>query len=196
MQEGVVHIFTPNDAKYPQGVYASAIKNTELLRKLGKATPEDPDSFETYFRLLYEVTVPDKGCCAIQSEREKLHFKEVDELFNFIDADTVPLVIDIETAKMEDGTPVGDWVKTAKKKGFFMADEWRMIQSYIVNLAWPTSEKTRAFFAKTNSELIFKGDDPIRGLRRMHVANYKDGPNDFGLDVTCELLSDISNYNL
>ncbi|MDR1498637.1 MAG: CRISPR-associated helicase Cas3' [Puniceicoccales bacterium] len=190
LKEGTVHIFAPNDVKNPQGFYESAIKNTELLRRLGKAEPEKPESFETYFRLLYEVTVPDKGCCAIQSEREKLHFEEVSKRFNFIEADTVPLLV--EHAKMPDGKTVGQWRKEEKRGIFFTADDWREIQPYIINLSFPASKKTRKFFNKTNSELVFKDDDPIRGLRRLHITNiYADGVNGAGLDLECAALNEI-----
>ena len=190
---GQVHVFTPTDAAAPQGTYGSAMQNADLLRKMGKALPDDPASFELYFRLLYQATVPDLGSCAVQSAREKLHFKEVSELFNFIDADSVPLLI--ESARMEDGRTVEDWRKKAAAKGFFTPDEWRAIQPFIVSLAYPTSEKTRTFLSKTDSELVFKDDDELRGLRRMKLSNlYNDGPNGCGLDVEAEALRNLSNY--
>jgi hypothetical protein len=160
---------------------------------MGKALPDDPTSFEIYFRLFYQANVPDVGGCAVQSAREKLHFKEVSELFNFIDADSVPLLI--ESAVMEDGRTVEEWRKQAAAKGFFTPDEWRAIQPFIVNLAYPTSEKTRTFLNKTDSELVFKDDDETRGLRRMKLKNlYDDGPNGCGLDVEAEAFRDLSNY--
>ena len=190
---GQVHVFTPTDAAAPQSTYGSAMQNTDLLRKMGKALPDDPTSFEIYFRLFYQANVPDVGGCAVQSAREKLHFKEVSELFNFIDADSVPLLI--ESAVMEDGRTVEEWRKQAAAKGFFTPDEWRAIQPFIVNLAYPTSEKTRTFLNKTDSELVFKDDDETRGLRRMKLKNlYDDGPNGCGLDVEAEAFRDLSNY--
>jgi CRISPR-associated endonuclease/helicase Cas3 len=190
---GQVHVFTPTDAAAPQGTYGSAMQNADLLRRMGKAVPDDPASFELYFRLLYQATVPDPGGCAVQSAREKLHFKEVSELFNFIDADSVPLLI--ESAHMEDGRTVEDWRMKAAAKGFFSPDEWRAIQPFIVSLAYPTSEKTRTFLNKTDSELVFKDDDELRGLRRMKIPDlYSDGPNGCGLDVKAEALRNLSNY--
>jgi CRISPR-associated endonuclease/helicase Cas3 len=190
---GQVHVFTPADAAAPQGTYGSAMQNADLLRRMGKASPDDPASFETYFRLFYQANVPDLGGCAVQSAREKLHFKEVSELFNFIDADSVPLLI--ELARMEDGRTVEDWRKKAAAKGFFTPDEWRAIQPFIVSLAYPMSEKTRTFLNKTDSELVFKDDDELRGLRRMKLPNlYNDGLNGCGLDVEAEALRNLSNY--
>jgi CRISPR-associated endonuclease/helicase Cas3 len=189
--KGSVIVFSPEDAIHPQGVYASAIENTTLLRKMGKAIPENPETFETYFDLLYQVTVPDVGACEIQLEREKLHFKAVDELFNFIDSDTVPLVI--ETATMEDGRTVGEWLKEAKAKKYLTAEEWRTIQPFIVNLSFPSSTKTKTFLNKTNSELVFKDDDPVRGLRRMKInILYSDGVNGSGLDVNADAFDNLN----
>ena len=189
---GQVHVFTPSDPAKPGGVYESAMQTATLLCKMDKADPHDPGSFERYFRLFYQSTVPDPGGCAVQSAREKLHFKEVSEMFSLIDADSVPLLI--ESARMHDGT-VGEWRKEAAAKGFFTPDEWRAIQPFIVSLAYPTSEKTRAFLNKTDSELVFRGDDEARGLRRMKLPDlYKDGPNGCGLDVECAALHSLGNY--
>ena len=190
---GQVRIFTPAEDTKPGGVYESAIQTAQLLRKMDRAKPDDPTSFETYFRLLYQTTVPDVGGCAIQSAREKLHFKEVSELFNFIDADTVPLLI--ESARMDDGRTVEDWRKHAAAKQYFTPDEWRAIQRFVVSLTYPGSEKTRTFLNRTNSQLVFKDDDPLRGLRRMTVTGlYCDGPNGCGLDVECEAFRDVGYY--
>ena len=171
------------------------MQNAELLRKMGKADPHDPTSFDTYFRLLYQTTVPDPGGCAIQSAREQLHFEAVSDLFSFIDADTVPLLI--EEAIMPHGQNVGAWRQEVARKGFFTPDEWRQIQPYIVGLAFPNTAKTRTFLDRTNSDLVFPNDDPARGLRRAKVTGiYLDGLNGAGLDLTCAALNDVQNYNL
>lgn len=103
---GQVQVFLPADAAAPKGIYASAMQTADLLRKMGKAKPDVPASFETYFRLLYQATVPDLGGCAVQSAREKLHFEEVSKMFNLIDADSVPLLI-----------PNDGWAKMAAPEG-------------------------------------------------------------------------------
>lgn len=190
---GQVTVFEPADSSAPQGTYGSAMQNAELLRKMGKALPDEPTSFVTYFKLLYQTTVPDPGGCAVQSAREKLHFKEVSEMFNYIDADAVPLLI--ESARMDDGRTVEEWHKKAAAKGFFTPDEWRAIQPFIVSLAYPASEKTRTFLSKSASVLVFKDDDELRGLRRMNIPIlYSHGPNGCGLDIAAQALSELSNY--
>lgn len=195
-EDSPVTIFTPADDRgSPGGIYASALQNAELLRRMGKAAPHDPSSFDTYFRLLYQTSVPDPGGCAIQSAREQLHFASVSDLFNFIDADSVPLLI--ESATMPDGKSVHDWVHETKPKGFFTPNEWRAIQPFILSLSHPDSKKVREFLTKTASELVFKDDDRDRGLRRVHATDiYLDGLNGPGLDLTCAAFGDLNNYNL
>jgi CRISPR-associated endonuclease/helicase Cas3 len=211
---GQVHIFTPAEDTKPGGVYESAIQNAQLLRRMDRAKPDDPTTFETYFRLLYQTTVPDLGGCAIQSAREKLHFKEVNELFNFIDADTVPLLIENDAwAKLpapEGAQPGGtllQWlqkdhrsrpVKTAKgdtyPANFLTPDEWRLIQPYIVNLGFPVSDRTREFL-RNNACLVFKNDDPMRGLHRLTASSlYSDGLHGAGIDVAAKSLVNLDSY--
>lgn len=44
-EEAIVRIFNPGDGSPPKGLYRTAISQTELLRKMGLASPENPDSF-------------------------------------------------------------------------------------------------------------------------------------------------------
>ena len=200
---GQVHVFTPADAAAPQGTYGSAMQNADLLRKMGKALPDDPTSFETYFRLLYQTSVPDAGGCAVQSAREKLHFKEVSEMFNYIDSDSVPLLIesvrlpgpDTDSATtFNDGTSIRALREAAKYNGHFTRDEWRQIQPFVVNLNYPTSRKVKDFLEKSDSETVFPGDDPERGLRFLKCgALYQDGFQGAGLNLSQEALQSLGN---
>lgn len=141
---GQVHVFTPADAAAPQGVYASAMQTASLLCRMGKAEPDKPDSFELYFKLLYQATVPDPGGCAVQSAREKLYFEEVSKLFNFPDANTAPLVVG--EAMIEPDQTAESFVKTAKHKGYLTPDEWRKLQPFIVSLNYPSGKKGSELF--------------------------------------------------
>ena len=199
---GQVHVFTPTDAAAPQGTYGSAMQNADLLRRMGKAEPDDPASFETYFRLFYQTTVPDPGGCAVQSAREKLHFEEVSNLFNFIEADAVPLLIEskretgAETDSemlLADGSTVRSLRESARHKGYFTPDEWRALQPFIVNLSFPMGKETRAFLHSSDSELVFKDDDEVRGLRFLkNGVLYSDGHHGAGIDVSAESLSKLA----
>jgi CRISPR-associated endonuclease/helicase Cas3 len=196
-------VFTPADAAAPQGTYGSAMQTTDLLRRMDKADPKEPGSFETYFRLFYQATVPDPGGCAVQSAREKLHFKETSDLFRFIDADTVPLLIENDTwAKLQapEGSDAGktflDWLQNPRRfrlvknpegetfrANFLTPDEWRLLQPYIVNLGFPASDKTREFL-RAYACLVFKDDDATRGLHRLTARDfYADGPHGAGINV-------------
>ena len=123
-------------------------------------------------------------------------------MFNFIDADTLPLLIESRRlagvdsdsdVKMADGsTSVKAFRQEAARKVFFTPDEWRAIQPFIVNVSFPMSDKTRAFLRASDSQLVFKDDDPVRGLRILkNGILYSDGPNGAGLDVTTESLANL-----
>jgi len=199
LETGHVHVFTPEDGAHPKGTYGSAMDTTLLLNRLGLAAPDNPASFEMYFRLLYQVTTPDLGGCAIQCEREQLHFEKVSDAFSFIDADNVPLLIETkrdsgslhdQDLMLTDGAALREWRAKATAKGFFTPDEWRTIQPYVVALSFPSSVKTKTFLSLSTSPLVFSDDDPVRGLRRSIIGHlYDDGPNGAGLDTTAEGLS-------
>jgi CRISPR-associated endonuclease/helicase Cas3 len=140
-EDAIVHIFHPKDSKPPKGLYSTAIAQTELLRRMGLAVPENPDSFTDYFRLLYQLSVPDE--CGIQRARSRLHFKEVDEMFEFIEQNSISVLIRNQY--------IGDdFIKTlggecyeeaqnrqtgkGKNSGYFTREDWRKIQPNIINL--------------------------------------------------------------
>jgi CRISPR-associated endonuclease/helicase Cas3 len=196
---GQVQVFTPSDPAKPGGIYESAMQTSTLLCRMDKADPHDPDSFKRYFQLFYQTTVPDPGGCAVQSARERLHFKEVSEIFNFIDADSVPLLIEskrdigAETDSemlLPNGSTVRLLRESARHKGYFTPDEWRALQPFIVNLSFPMGKETRAFLHASDSELVFKSDDEVRGLRFLKIGIlYSDGYHGSGIDVSAECLA-------
>jgi len=135
------------DERIPGG-YGPAIATTELLRKLKQANPTDPASFPDYFRLLYQVTVPDPDKCPIQEARGKLRFKEVGEQFNLIDSCTIPVLILAESSGQTPARQIYEAARMrlpyrrkgkrgqeeADHRGYFTRDDWRQIQPYILNM--------------------------------------------------------------
>lgn len=140
-EEAQVHVFRTEDDKLPPGIYQTATIQTELLRKMEKANPHDPLSFETYFRLLYQLSVPDE--CEIQREREQLHFEQVHDRFNFIESASTPLLILSQTIDGQPSeTPARAIYERAKMqnmpgtkaKGYFTREDWRRMQPYILSV--------------------------------------------------------------
>lgn len=171
-EHAIVRVFHPKDSKPPQGLYSTAIAQTELLRKMGLAVPENPDSFTDYFRLLYQLSVPDE--CGIQRARSRLQFKEVDEMFEFIEDDTFPALILYESIDgKEHPTEAKALYETAcsrvgsrrGKGGYFTREEWRQIQPFILNLSKHANAeqkeairwKTRSAFDKESSLFVWDG---------------------------------------
>lgn len=140
-EDAQVHVFRPQDESLPSGVYRTATSQTELLRRMGAANPHDPNSFDTYFRLLYQLSVPDE--CEIQHEREQLHFEQVHDRFNFIESFSTPLLILSQTVEGQPSdTPARAIYERAhmqnipgtKARGYFTRDDWRRLQPYILSV--------------------------------------------------------------
>jgi len=133
IDRGTVHVFKPKGESLLSGIYGTATNQTDLLRRLNLANPTDPTSFPTYFRLLYQLSVPDE--CEIQSERGKLHFERVSELFHLIEDHSSPVLVrDYRDNGKRGETESSEVYDKAKSRGFFLRDDWRTFQHHIVNL--------------------------------------------------------------
>ena len=133
--KGVVHVFRPADSKIPAGLYSTATSQTDLLRRMDRANPNDPASFDDYFRLLYQLSVPDE--CVIQKERSQLHFEQVDALFQFIEDNTFPVLVlnrRLHGDTADSPTEANDIYNDAKRRGFFVREDWRRLQPHMINL--------------------------------------------------------------
>lgn len=178
-EEAVVRVFRPEYEALPPGIYQTATNQTELLRKMAAAAPHDPESFTTYFRLLYQLSVPDE--CEIQQNREKLHFEEVSKLFNFIESFTAPILV-AEYGLADGRVAIRQMCEEAARKGYFTPAEWRQIQPHIVQLDY--RDKKTAKFNKDNTVKMFKDDDDLTGLRRLtHFSAYNGSLHGCGLDI-------------
>jgi len=175
-QKGLIHVFVPEDENYPPGIYSTATQQTRMFRQMrpDKDEPHNPDSFPEYFRLLYQLSVPDE--CAIQKARAQFHFEEVDQLFKLIEENTVSVLI---LSQMIDGiyqeTAAKAVYDAAERRGFFLRDDWRKMQSCILNIPFhskdksPYQENLKPVFEKESGLLVWTGI-------------YRGGLNGYGLD--------------
>jgi CRISPR-associated endonuclease/helicase Cas3 len=174
--KGVVHVFRPAEPGIPRGLYHTATSQTDLLRRIGRADPHDPESFTDYFRLLYQLSVPDE--CLIQKERAKLHFEQVDELFKFIDDNTFPVLVlnqRFTGAPVDSPTPAAEIYEAAKRRGFFVREDWRQFQPYFINLL--IGSRNRPPFQENLRQCEF---DPDCGLY-VWTGLYRGGLDGFGI---------------
>ncbi len=190
--KGVVRVFRPedHDKSIPQGVYQTATSQTGLLRRMKAADPHNPESFLQYFRLLYQLSVPDE--CEIQKHREQLHFKQVHERFDFIEACTIPvLVVDEVVDGQPRPTPAKSIYETARKKfipgskerGYFTREDWRAIQPFIVNLDYRNKQVQQAL-ARYAPTRVFDSDDLDLRIWGGGSAGYIGGINGFGIALS------------
>ena len=178
-EDAQVHVFRTEDERLPSGVYQTATSQTELLRRMNAADPHDPESFQRYFRLLYQLSVPDE--CEIQRERQQLHFKEVNDRFDFIESFSVPIVVaEYELAKV--CVALQEMCVQAKQKGFLTPAEWQELQPHIVQLDY--RDKKTVEFYQQSTEPLFPKDGKLTGLRRLnHISAYEGGLHGSGLDI-------------
>lgn len=177
---GKVHIFYPEEDKTPPGLYRTAIAQTELLRKMNKAKPEVPDSFQDYFRLLFQLSVPDE--CEIQKARGRFQFKEVDEMFQFIEDNSIPvLIINIKMNATEEKSLASDIYDQAARRQFFTREDWRSFQPYIINLPFHIIKdktldgKLVHSFDKESNLFVWEGV-------------YRGGLSGFGIDFEADII--------
>lgn len=200
-EEAQVHVFRTEDDRLPPGVYQTATNQTELLRKMAAADPHDPASFETYFRLLYQLSVPD--ACEIQRERERLHFEKVSDLFRFIDTFTVPVIIprwlDPQTNSERDNlirigqqdVPLPAWMEKERMKGFLLPLEWCAIQPHILNLDLRNSNQ-RTFLDQCAKPAFPKEKSAEATLWILTACSlYQGGLHGAGLDAAANPLNHI-----
>jgi len=199
---GKVHVFRleGDDPEGRSGIYGTATAQTTLLRKMGRALPEDPSSFGDYFRLLYQISVPDE--CLIQQNRSEFRFEEVSKLFNFIESFTTPvLVVD----QLLNGEPANTeaWTiyEAARKRpipgassyGWFTRDDWRRLQPFILNLDY--RNKTTQIALARYGRPVFDSDDVELRIWGAGNAGYIGGLNGTGINfddldqATAELLT-------
>lgn len=176
MGKGRVHVFVPEDESYPPGIYSTATQQTRMFRQMkpDKDEPHNPDSFPEYFRLLYQLSVPDE--CAIQKARAQFRFEEVDQLFKLIEDNTVSVLILSQTiggAYQE--TTAKAVYEAAEKRDFFLREDWRRMQSCIINIPFhskgksPYQENLKPAFDKDSGLLVWTGI-------------YRGGLDGYGLD--------------
>lgn len=178
-EDAQVHVFQTEDEGLPPGVYQTATTQTELLRRMNAADPHNPESFQKYFRLLYQLSVPDE--CEIQKERQQLHFEQVNKLFNLIESFSVPIIV-TEYELGESRVNLREMCEQASHKGFLTPAEWQKIQSHIVQLDYRNGKTTK--FNQESTVKFFRDDDELTGLRRLtHTSAYEGGLHGCGLNI-------------
>ena len=178
-EDAQVHVFQTEDEKLPPGVYQTATNQTELLRRMNAADPHNPESFQQYFRLLYQLSVPDE--CEIQRERQQLRFEQVSDQFNFIESFSVPIIV-AEYELSNSRVALRELCEQAKNKGFLTPAEWQKLQPHIVQLDYRDKKTER--FNQESTVTLFGEDDKLTGLRRLtHSSAYYGGLHGCGLDA-------------
>ena len=123
LDRGVVTVFRTRDGKTPHGAYAIATGITE-----GREwDPHDPETFQRYFRLLYNSV--DRDANHVTAKRQALDFPAVAASFAIIDDDTTPVLV-----PWGEGKEIISELRRARTPDVLTAKLRRRMQRYVVGL--------------------------------------------------------------
>ncbi|AFY70022.1 CRISPR-associated helicase, Cas3 family [Thalassoporum mexicanum PCC 7367] len=123
-EKGRVVVFEPEQGSKPKGDYETAAKRAEGILKSPELDLHNPDTFETYFKVLYKDVKLDQ--LDIQKKRTNFNYPEVAKNFKFIKDDTTPVVIQFDDR-------VRKHLKQIQRRDLNSGD-YRKLQPYLVNL--------------------------------------------------------------
>jgi len=125
-----VHVFFPEDEKYPGKAYEQAAQVTRLLlaeRLADGMDINDPELYKEYYKRLYDLARPQEGGVAEDLRKaitELQDFEKVASLYRVIKQDTINVLVPYQEAIGEfkalagevRGTGLtGDWIRRARR---------------------------------------------------------------------------------
>jgi len=93
---GLVRVFVPEDESYPDETYRRATSVTRsLLLAAGPDGPDlqDPDTYNHYYRALYDLSQPEKSGTLLRDALTRQDFPEVSRLYRLIPKDAINVVV-------------------------------------------------------------------------------------------------------
>lgn len=123
-ESGFVHVFIPEDERYPGGAYRQATRVTQmLLKRLGpeRLNIDNPDVFEDYYRELYDLAQTGSQNQELREAIEAMDFEDVARHYRVIDNNAVNVLVPYDIAiydtlreeVMESGLSRG-WIARAR----------------------------------------------------------------------------------
>jgi CRISPR/Cas system-associated endonuclease/helicase Cas3 len=94
-ETGTVHVFTPEDKRYPTRAYQQAADVTELLLKQTGWPNDisDPTLFDAYYRELYDIARPETHKKELREAIKTLDFETTAREYRLIEQDAVNLLV-------------------------------------------------------------------------------------------------------
>lgn len=104
-QLGRVNVFMPEEETYPDGAYHQAADITRILLKQCASESLDidaPQTFEKYYRDLYDVAEPENRNAALTGAFDVLNFDQVAKLYRVIAKDAVNVLMPYDPVLFEE----------------------------------------------------------------------------------------------
>ena len=159
MAEGVVHVFLPEDERYPGGEYQRAAQVTKHMLRECAGTGLDinkPEVFQEYFKRLYDLAQPEGQRPELTEAILSQNFAETAKHYRIVEKDAVNLLVPFEKDTFE------GLAQAARNEGF--TRNW-------VQLARPYA--VGVFRPQTDS-VLFACMEPIRIGRGRNASNVED----------------------
>lgn len=125
--KGRMVVFSLEDNAMPGGAYRTGTDVTTIMLSEGQVDFANPDTFETYFRMLYADANADER--DIQHYRAERFYEEVAEKFRIIDEATFPMIVPYNEVSRGAKHRLID---AAKRPGKALKRAYRDIQPYVV----------------------------------------------------------------
>jgi CRISPR-associated endonuclease/helicase Cas3 len=126
----VVVFSAETDEKMPPGTYKRGAQETRSLLREPDFDPTDPETFVTYFTLLYGGESDDRP--EIQKQRQERNYETVADLFEMIEDDTFPVVVRYGDAKVRNRI-IDDLQRSLGRPGAPIRGLMQKVQPYVVN---------------------------------------------------------------
>lgn len=128
---GRVVVFEPEEGRMPPGEYATAVGVTRAMLSR-EPDLHRPEVLREYFSSLYRVDDTDKK--EIEKYRKRHDYPEVAERFRFIEAPTVPVVVEYEERDERREAERRRLLDRIRRDGKLLSGDQRRLQPYIVSL--------------------------------------------------------------
>ena len=128
-----VILFDPLEGgRLPGGEYQTATDNSRVMLRSPGFNFDDPATYNTYFRQLYQLV--DLDAEGVQAKRRSLDFPAVAESFRMIRDDAVPVVVHYRGVAGDDARADELVAAIRARPEAFTRDLLRRLQPYLVNL--------------------------------------------------------------
>ena len=176
---GDVHIFFPEEARYPPGGYEQAADVTAMLLKSrgpGRMDINDTALFEEYYRTLYDLAkiagMSEGKAKELKKAIELQHFDAVAKLYRIVDQDAISVLVPYDKEvyrqladEVRKSRLTAQWIRRARSHAvtIFRPKSGAIIENFLqaTPLTWDRRERSREWFIYLGEEHYEAGESGL-----------------------------------